>query len=167
MEQTVWPRTRISMERGRLMAELTGRHVFAITAGAFGVIIAVNLVMAWKAVSTFPGLEVANSYAAGVGFDARRAAQVALGWDVKARYDAVGLHLAFADAGGIVRPNNLQVRLGRVTMAADDLTAELSWQGSSFTAPLTLAPGLWRVDVAAQAADGTAFQRRLELRVQP
>ena len=60
------------------MRELTGRHVLAITCGAFGVIIAVNLVMAWKAVSTFPGVEVASSYAAGVGFDARRAAQVAL-----------------------------------------------------------------------------------------
>jgi nitrogen fixation protein FixH len=64
------------------MAELTGRHVFAITAGSFGIIIAVNLLLAWKAVSTFPGVEVASSYAAGIGFDARRAAQVALGWQV-------------------------------------------------------------------------------------
>ena len=41
--------------------ELTGRHVLAITLTAFGVIIAVNLMMAFKAVSTFPGLETPNS----------------------------------------------------------------------------------------------------------
>ena len=40
------------------MAEITGRQVFLVTAGAFAVIITVNVVMAWQAVSTFPGLEV-------------------------------------------------------------------------------------------------------------
>ena len=35
---------------------LTGRHVLAIAVGAFGIIIGVNLVMAWQAISTFPGL---------------------------------------------------------------------------------------------------------------
>ena len=44
------------------MAEITGKYVFAITASAFAVIIGVNLVLAFKAVSTFPGLEVKNSY---------------------------------------------------------------------------------------------------------
>ena len=147
------------------MRELTGRHVFAITAGAFGVIIGVNLLLAWKAVSTFPGVEVASSYAAGVGFDARRAAQVALGWDVQAGYHGGTLRVDFRDAGGVVRPRDLAVMVGRVTEAADDRTADLSWDGTGFAMPMDLAPGLWRVDVAATAADGTAFQRRLELRV--
>ena len=44
--------------------ELTGRKVLAITVGFFAVIIAVNLFMAFKAVGTFPGLEVKNSYVA-------------------------------------------------------------------------------------------------------
>jgi nitrogen fixation protein FixH len=55
------------------MAEITGRHVLAITVGAFGLIIAVNVVMAWKAISTFPGLEVENSYVASQEFDRREA----------------------------------------------------------------------------------------------
>ena len=59
--------------------ELTGRHVLAITLAAFGVIIAVNMVMAVKAVSTFPGLETPNSYVASQRFDRDRAAQAALG----------------------------------------------------------------------------------------
>ena len=41
------------------MAELTGKHVFAITASAFAVIIGVNVLLAVKAVSTFPGLAIA------------------------------------------------------------------------------------------------------------
>ena len=54
--------------------ELTGRHVLAITLAAFGVIIAVNMVMAVKAVSTFPGLETPNSYVASQEFDRDRQA---------------------------------------------------------------------------------------------
>ncbi len=149
------------------MRELTGRHVLAMTVGSFGVIIAVNLVMAYKAVSTFPGVEVASSYAAGVGFDARRAAQVALGWDVVASHEKGALRLDFRDAGGVVHPRALQVMVGRVTEAADDRTADVVWDGAGYAVPMDLAPGLWRVDVAATAADGTAFQRRLELRVRP
>jgi nitrogen fixation protein FixH len=56
------------------MAEMTGRKVLAITVSAFGVIIAVNFLLAYKAVSTFPGLEVPNSYVASQTFDADRAA---------------------------------------------------------------------------------------------
>jgi nitrogen fixation protein FixH len=149
------------------MRELTGRHVLAITVGAFGVIIGVNLVMAYKAVSTFPGVEVASSYAAGVGFDARRTAQVALGWDVATGYDRSTLRVDFHDAEGMLRPADLRVMVGRVTEAADDRTADLVWDGAGFAVPMALGPGLWRVDVAATAADGTAFQRRLELRVRP
>ena len=48
---------------------LTGKHVLAITLVAFGVIIGVNVLMAVKAVGTFPGLEVANSYVASQDFD--------------------------------------------------------------------------------------------------
>ena len=51
-------------------------------------IIAVNLTLAFKAVTTFPGLEVKNSYVASQNFDADRAAQQALGWQVAARIEA-------------------------------------------------------------------------------
>ncbi len=147
--------------------ELTGRHVLAITVGAFAVIIGVNLLLAWKAVSTFPGLEVESSYAAGIGFDARRAAQVALGWEVTASFDGQALRVDFRDPAGVVQPRNVEVEVGRVTEAAQDRSAAVVWDGTGFVVPMPLAQGLWRVDVAATAADGTAFQRRLELRVRP
>lgn len=149
------------------MRELTGWHVLAIATGAFGVIIAVNLLLAYKAVSTFPGVEVANSYAAGVGFDARRAAQIALGWDVTTAFDGHQLRVDFRKQSGVIKPLDVRLKLGRVTEEADDRTGEARWDGKGFTIPATLAPGLWRVDIEAVASDGTAFLRRLKLRVQP
>ena len=65
-------------KRGRGRGQISGRHVFAGFALAFGVIISVNLTLAYNAVQTFPGLEVANSYVASQQFDANRAAQEAL-----------------------------------------------------------------------------------------
>ena len=76
------------------MRELTGRHVLGITVTAFAVIIGVNLVLAYKAVSTFPGLEVANGYIASQTFDAERKAQVALGWTAVPEYRDGRLTLA-------------------------------------------------------------------------
>lgn len=149
------------------MREWTGRDVLMVTVGAFGIIIAVNMTMAWKAISTFPGLEVRNSYAAGVGFDARRAAQEALGWDVRPTWEDGVLTLAFADAAGPVRPASLTVEVGRPADGREDFTADLAWDGTAFRAPVAFDPGQWRIDVDAVAADGTAFSRRLRLVVWP
>jgi nitrogen fixation protein FixH len=85
------------------MREITGKHVLFFTVSAFAVIIAVNVVMAWKAISTFPGLEVKNSYVASQTFDADRDAQIALGWTMTPDYDAAAkeLRLVFADKDGL------------------------------------------------------------------
>ncbi len=61
-----------------MASPITGFKVLMFAVAAFGTIIAVNVFMAYKAVSTFPGLEVANSYVASQTFDADRAAQEAL-----------------------------------------------------------------------------------------
>ena len=83
------------------MAELTGRHVLAITVSAFAVIIGVNVLLAVKAVSTFPGLEVENSYVAGQDFNERKAAQEALGWVMTPAYDRGRMTLAFTGPDGL------------------------------------------------------------------
>ena len=57
--------------------KLTGRHVLAIFVIGFGLIYAVNFFMAYRAVSTFPGMEVSSSYADSQSFDLRRDAQEA------------------------------------------------------------------------------------------
>lgn len=147
------------------MGEITGRQVFAVTAGAFAIIIAVNVLMAYKAVSTFPGLEVANSYVASQQFEALRDAQDALGWTLAQDYvPGQGLRLTFADASGLpVEVQDLQVLLGRATSAADDQRPTFRREAGVWVAPVDLAPGKWVLHVSARAADGTAFQQRLDL----
>jgi nitrogen fixation protein FixH len=148
------------------MTELTGRHVFAITAGAFGVIIGVNALLAFKAVSTFPGLEVKSSYIAGQDFDDRKAAQLGLGWDMQARFDPTTqeLSLAFVGPDGApVRVEGLRVLVGRPTEAKDDQWPEFRRTAAGYAANTSLGPGRWMLKVEAIALDGTRFEQRRDL----
>lgn len=146
-----------------MAAELTGRKVLAITLAGFGTVIAVNLAMAFFAVSSFPGLETPNSYVASQRFDAERAAQDALGWTVTPRYDGQVLTLAVRDSDGQpARVASLTATVGRPTHVRDDVTPSFIYRGGLFTAPLTLAPGLWNIHVHATAFDGTEFRQRID-----
>lgn len=149
------------------MGQITGRQVFAFTAGAFGIIIAVNVLMAYKAVSTFPGLEVKNSYVASQNFDTERRAQEALGWDMVPEYDPAGvLILQFTDAAGLpVSLGDLSVLVGRSSSAAEDARPQFVHEGGLYTASITLAPGQWMLKVEARAKDGTLFQQRVDLNI--
>ncbi|WP_206019228.1 FixH family protein [Roseovarius spongiae] len=148
------------------MAErrITGRHVLIGFCAAFGVIIAVNLALAYSAVKTFPGLEVANSYVASQEFDDRRAAQEALGWSVEATHHAGVLTLAITGADGApVRVASLDAVLGRATSVRDDVTPDFSFDGAAYTAPLDLGAGNWNIRMQATALDGTEFRQRVVL----
>ncbi len=146
------------------MGELTGKHVLAITVGAFSVIIAVNLVLAFKAVSTFPGLEVQNSYVASQGFNTRKAAQEALGWHLAPSYAGGRVDLAFTDRNGLpVAVTDLDVLIGRTTSTMDDARPVFVAMGDVYTTELPLARGKWMVKVTARSLDGTLFEQRSEL----
>jgi nitrogen fixation protein FixH len=146
--------------------EITGRHVFLIMAGAFAVIIGVNIALAVNAVRTFPGLEVPNSYVASQTFDADRAEQVALGWTASAAVEDGVFKLRFRDRdGNAIEPASVTATLGRATEAAEDQTPELHFDGDAMAAPVTLAPGRWTVRFKATAEDGTLFHQRLEVRI--
>ncbi len=149
------------------MGEITGRQVFAVTVGAFGIIIAVNLVMAYKAISTFPGIEVANGYVASQDFDARKQAQLALGWTLTHVYRRGHLVLDFADSDGLPADlSDLDVLVGRATEAKDDFKPAFTLVSGAYVADVTLPRGKWIVVVNAKAADGTPFNQRLDLLVQ-
>ncbi|MCV2867654.1 FixH family protein [Defluviimonas sp. WL0002] len=146
--------------------ELTGRKVFAITASAFAVIIAVNIYMAVQAVGTFPGLEVRNSYVASQNFDRERKAQEALGWTLIDTYESGELRLAFRDSAGLpVELGDIAATVGRTTEAADDQTPAFVREGGDYVAALDLAPGRWMVLLEARAQDGTRFHKRLDISV--
>jgi nitrogen fixation protein FixH len=149
------------------MRELTGKKVFMITAGAFGVIIAVNLAMAYSAISTFPGIEVRNSYVASQGFDEARARQAALGWDAVVEHDAAAgilrLKLTEQATGLPADVRRLDVLVGRATEARDDQRPAFARSAGVWQAPATLTRGKWMIRIEAEAADGTLFRQRRAL----
>lgn len=146
---------------------LTGRHVAGITVSAFAVIIGVNFLLAYQAVHTFPGLEVANSYVASQTFDAERAAQQALGWTVRADDDAGQMRLSIRDRSGApVMVASLSAILGRATSVAQDRTPEFIFDGQDYVAETgEMPPGNWNLRLKATAMDGTAFHQRIVLHI--
>ncbi|MGH1464432.1 MAG: FixH family protein [Cognatishimia sp.] len=147
--------------------KFTGRHMALIFGGAFAIIISVNLVLAYSAVKTFPGLEVKNSYVASQEFDLRRNAQQALGWQVSAKASDGQVVLKIVDANGTaVQVQDLQAILGRATHVKDDMTPEFAFDGQAYVAQATLGEGNWNIRMNAIAQDGTHFVQRVVLRVE-
>ncbi len=148
------------------MAPFTGRKVLAMFVGAFSVIIGVNLLMAYFAIGTFPGMDVKNSYVASQNFDTERAAQQALGWTVSVTYEHGELVVEVVDKAG--RPADvalLNAIVGRPTHVRDDQTPQFQQRGGKFRAPLTLGEGKWNLRLKATALDGTKFHQRLNFEV--
>ncbi|MGH1424232.1 MAG: FixH family protein [Pseudooceanicola sp.] len=145
---------------------ITGWHVLAGFVGAFGIIIGVNLVLAFNAVKTFPGLEVKNSYVASQNFDADRAAQEALGWTVRADAAEGMVILSITDDdGGPVRVADLHAVVGRATNVKQDVEPQFAFDGTSYVAPVHLGEGNWNIRMTARADDGTMFKQRVVLHV--
>ena len=87
---------------------LTGRNVFLMLLGFFGIMLLANVTMAYYAVTTFPGLASDNAYAKGLSYDheiAAARAQAALGWKVDAKLTRIApgrsaFSVTQADAAG-------------------------------------------------------------------
>ena len=133
---------------------------------AFTVIIGVNLFLAFSAVSTFPGLEVKNSYVASQTFDVEREAQEALEWTISVDVSGDVLHLSIVDPTGPVQPVSLTGTLGRATHVRDDRELTFQFDGSVHNAfAPDLAPGYWNLRMVSEASDGTLYRQRIQLRV--
>ncbi len=144
------------------MGELTGFKVLMIALGFFGVIVGVNIVLAWQAVATFPGIETASSYQASQEFDETRAAQEALGWTVAPRYADKVLEIEITGPdGGPAEISSMVALVGWATSTKDDVTPEFTRNGAVYATPLDLPDGNWNIRLKAVAADGTNFSRRI------
>ncbi|MCC5956289.1 MAG: FixH family protein [Natronohydrobacter sp.] len=143
---------------------MTGRKVLIIAVSSFGVILAANLTLAFNAVSTFPGLEVDNSFVASQNFNQELAEQLALGWDVKATHREGELTLAITDPeGNPVRVAYLDAVLGAATHVRDDQVPEFRFIDGAYRAPVEIGNGNWNIRMHAVAADGTEFRQRVVL----
>ncbi|MEM8577757.1 MAG: FixH family protein [Pseudomonadota bacterium] len=149
------------------MTELTGRHVFGMFALGFGIIITVNMTLAFNAVRTFPGLETKNSYVASQHFDANRAAQRALRWDVDAVLDGSALRLHITRDGRPAPARITRAVFGRATSVAADQSPTFTFDGTAHVAQVVAGPGNWNLRLEAEAADGTRFVQRVIVRPAP
>jgi nitrogen fixation protein FixH len=148
-----------------MVREITGRHVLIITVSFFAVVFSVNFLMAYKAVSTFPGVEAKSTWYASQNFEATRKAQEALGWQVTETYDngRLVLRITHAASGQPADVTDMQVLVGRATEAAGDLLPVFIREGGAFVAPVDLSPGKWLLRIEAVAADGTPFRQQRQL----
>jgi len=149
---------------------LTGRAVLFWLLGFFGIIFAVNFAFVYFAESTFPGVEVASSYAAGQAFEQEVAAgraQAARGWTVDAKLAAAGpdatVQVHFADkAGADLHGLDVRVTLVHAVDPSHDHAATLAETGPGlYTATLAGVPsGDWDLTLEAYQGADRLFKSR-------
>ena len=131
----------------------TGKHMAAVFVAGFGVVIAVNLVMASFAVGSFHGTVVDNSYAASQNYNgwiAKAEASKALGWQVMPQRRADGrvvLETLAVPEGSAVTAEAERPLGQRETLA---LTFVPQGQGR-WLSNEALASGRWQVRMAIRA----------------
>ena len=146
--------------------EFTGRKMLLVMLTFFGVIITVNVFMAYSAVKTFPGLEVDNAYVASQQFNERAAAQRALDWSIEFIHEGDEVVLKLQDSDGqAVIPAAISATLGRPTFSGEDIVLDFRLVGNDYRAEADLASGPWRLFLDAVAQDGTLYKKRMHLTV--
>ncbi|WP_075997094.1 FixH family protein [Salaquimonas pukyongi] len=134
------------------MEKFTGWHMLAIMVAFFGVIVSVNLTLAWYANSSWTGLVVKNSYVASQKFNdkqAERRRQIALGWKAGIEYQEGVLAVQLEDADGKpVVLNVLEARVGRPAFESEDRAVVFVPSGGGiYRAETQLSSGIWRAEL--------------------
>lgn len=152
--------------------EFTGRHMALLICGFFGVVIAVNLVLAVSAGRTWTGLIVKNGYVASQEYNgvlARARAQEALGWTGTVRREGDRLLFELRDGEGAAVPGlEVLARLARTTHEHDDADLVFSQTPSGvYAAEQVLAGGKWSLDLTAADGGGRTWRKIFQVYVDP
>ncbi len=136
--------------------QFTGFHMAAVMAAFFGVIVAVNIVMATFASTSWTGLVVKNSYVASRNFNeaiAARRRQDRLGWS--GEFEILDGRVSYRLKNGDGRPvnaNAITLAFKRPAFESDDHDVVLSGAGAGlFVANYRPADGVWVIEVIADA----------------
>jgi nitrogen fixation protein FixH len=144
------------------VGRITGKHVLAMCLGFFGVMLAVNMVFVFLAVTTFNGGEGGKAYQTGLDYNqtiAAARAQEQLGWSHKIEAATAGrITVLLADrAGAPVTALSVSGEMGRPT--ADKFTRALAFQevrpGAYAAEAGALNEGNWVVSLAARGKPET------------
>jgi nitrogen fixation protein FixH len=150
---------------------LTGWHMLAIVLAFFSVIIGVNIVMAFAATSTFPGLVVENSYVSSQNYNELLAAarkQDAAGWRHELSADRGVLKFRLATSVGTPASDlSVVAHIGRPSTTRADRDLTLIHNGNAYQAGEALPAGYWEIDVEARRGADIVFRRTQEIFVLP
>lgn len=142
------------MPRKLTQGEFTGRHMLLVMVAGFGIVMAVNFLMASLATSGFGGVIVTNSYVASQKYngwlaEARR--ERALGWAAYIARDTDG-RLIVATSG-VPANATAQVWLRRPLGQAETTRIDLvPTPRNGFQSPVALPPGRWIVRLQVEHA---------------
>jgi nitrogen fixation protein FixH len=145
--------------------ELTGRKVFFIVAGGFAIVIAANMAMLYASVHSFSGLVVENSYVASQSFNERVEAQKALGWSAEAGYESGVIRVDLVDSAGQPVETEVRAEIGRPTLVAQPIELDYDPLAGEYLVETDLEPGRWKLDLFADASDGTVYETHFDLYV--
>ena len=151
------------MTQQNVQRQFTGWHMLVVLCAFFGVIITVNLTMAWFANSTWSGLVVKNSYVASQQFNGQQAearAHAALGWKPSVAYQNGTFAFTLLDAAGKpVETSGVKVKLIRPAHEGADQIVALAPDGHGHhAAQVALADGQWVIEVLAEAGLDTPYR---------
>lgn len=138
-----------------MKGRFTGRHMAATMIAFFGVVIAVNVVMARYATSTFGGVVVENSYVASQEYNRwldEAAAEKALGWKADVRRTPEGrveVVLSGVPQGAVALTGDARHPLGRLP---DQGLAFAPDGKGGFVSQGALPAGRWRLRLEVRAA---------------
>lgn len=136
----------------------TGKHMFALMAAFFGIVIAVNVTMAWFAEQSWTGLVVQNSYVASQEFNQMLEAareQKARGWRTAIAYEDDRLSLQIVSrAGKPVLLDRLTAVIGRPAEDRSDHTIGFVYAGGGlWVAQTELGHGVWQIRIDGNKGD--------------
>lgn len=155
---------------GSVRGQFTGRHMWLVAIGFFGVIIAVNVTMAVLSYRSWTGLAVENSYVASQEFETKRLAHEAqrhAGWVASLTHAGGTVSLDVRDAtGAAVALGDVTIEINRPVGGHDDQTVTLAaGSDGSYAAQVELAAGVWEITAIAPATPLGFFERRERITV--
>lgn len=148
----------------------TGKHFLAVIVSFFGVIIAVNVTMAYLAETTWSGLLADNTYVASQEFNKRAAhmramAATGIRGHLTANHEGIRYVLTHPQKGPI-GADKVVAAFHRPVGTKQDFTVTLNHEGNGvFTTGHPVLPGEWIVDLKTTVADKIIYHEAIRVHV--
>ncbi len=150
--------------------EFTGRHMLIVMLLFFGVIVSVNMTLAWFAAGTWSGLVAKNGYVESINYEKTQAAferQNRLGWKSRIKLQSGYVVFLVKDAQGKgISDLAIVAKIGRPT--TEKLDRAMSFRSVNPGEYLARAPqksGQWIVEINATGTGGQLYRKKYRILV--